>query len=243
MTLLERAPFLAVLASLVTVMALGEGQGPVVLSALALCVCLGLLLCFYRHGIRGQRAVFGLVLFLVLISSVRIAGVLSRPPAIPMRLRTEGVVTEVRPWGRTYVAVLDAPKGRFLLRLPFATVTGGATLVVEGVTRPLRRSSGRGFDEAQFWRGYGVTAWLSVARLEPASRQSWNLHRLRYAVSRLLTLHTPRLTAAYLRAAWTGHRDPSLNEAHRAWGTSHLLAVSGFHVGIVVFCASWLLRG
>ena len=242
MTVLERAPFLAILAALTVAMGAGERVGPAAFSILALFVASGVLLCSFQQNIRGQRALFAAMLFLTLLASLRIAHVLHRPLLPPLYVRGEGTVTEVRPWGRTYVAVLETREGRFLLRLPFATVTEGTRLAVEGVSRPLRRSGRGGFDEERFWRGYGVAAWLSPSKLEPTPRQPWNLHRLRYAVSRLLSIHLPKLTGAYLRAAWTGHRDESLNAAHRAWGTSHLLAVSGFHVGVVVLCAAPLLR-
>lgn len=241
MTLLARAPFLAILAALVSAMGLEAKAGLVALPFLALCVSAGVLLCSFLQEVRGQWPLFVLVLILTLLSSVRIVCVLHRSNPVPLRIRTEGTVAEVRPWGRTYVAVLDAPEGRFLLRLPFATVTEGMRLSAEGVSRPLRRAVGEGFDEERFWRAYGVGAWLLPSRLEPASRQPWNLHRVRHEVSRLLAIHMPGLTGAYLRAAWTGHRDTALNEAHRAWGTSHLLAVSGFHVGIVAACASRFL--
>lgn len=242
MTILERAPFLAILAALIAAMGLEEEAGPVLLPILAPFTAAGVLLCSFRKEERGQWPLFVLVLLLTLVASVRIVCVLYPPLPAPMSIRTEGTVTSVRPWGRTYAAVLDTPQGRFLLRLPFATVTEGMRLSAEGISRPLRRAAGTGFDEERFWRGYGVTAWLAASKLEPTPKQPWNLHRLRYEVSRLLTIHTPALTGAYLRAAWTGYRDASLNEAHRAWGTSHLLAVSGFHVGIVVFSASLLLR-
>jgi len=242
MTILERAPFLAILAGLITAMGLEEEAGPVLLPALALLTAAGVLLCSFRREERGQWPLFALVLLLTLLASVRIVSVLYRPLPAPMSIRTEGIVTSVRPWGRTYAVVLDTPQGRFLLRLPFATVTEGMRLSAEGISRPLRRAVGTGFDEERFWRGYGVTAWLTASKLEPTPRQPWNPHRLRYEVFRLLTIHTPALTGAYLRAAWTGYRDASLNEAHRAWGTSHLLAVSGFHVGGVVLAASLLLR-
>ena len=242
MTILERAPFLAILAGLITAMGLEEEAGPVLLPALALLTAAGVLLCSFRREERGQWPLFALVLLLTLLASVRIVSVLYRPLPAPMSIRTEGIVISVRPWGRTYAAVLDTPQGRFLLRLPFATVTEGMRLSAEGISRPLRRAAGAGFDEERFWRGYGVTAWLAASRLDPTPKQPWNLHRLRYGVSRLLTIHMPALTGAYLRAAWTGYRDASLNEAHRAWGTSHLLAVSGFHVGIVVFSVLLLLR-
>ena len=48
----------------------------------------------------------------------------------------------------------------------------------------------------------------------------------------------PERVGAYLKAVWLGERDYTLNELHRKWGTVHLLAVSGFHVGIVILCAS-----
>ena len=242
MTILVRAPFLAILAGLIAAMGLEEEAGPVLLPVLALLTAAGVLLCSFRREERGQWPLFALVLLLTLLASIRIVCVLYRPLPDLVSVRTEGTVTSVRPWGRTYVAVFDTPQGRFLLRLPFATVTEGMRLTAEGISRPLRRAVGTGFDEERFWRGYGVTAWLAASRLEPTPKQPWNLHRLRYEVSRLLTIHIPALTGAYLRAAWTGYRDASLNEAHRAWGTSHLLAVSGFHVGIVVFSVLLLLR-
>jgi competence protein ComEC len=57
-----------------------------------------------------------------------------------------------------------------------------------------------------------------------------------------MALHLPRLTGAYLNAAWTGKRDSDLNTVHRSWGTSHLLAVSGFHVGLVIMAASLVFK-
>ena len=61
---------------------------------------------------------------------------------------------------------------------------------------------------------------------------------MRYKISRFLTIHTPKLTGEYLKAAWLGEHTKELDEKHRKWGTSHLLAVSGFHVGIVILCVS-----
>ena len=179
MTILVRAPFLAILAGLIAAMGLEEEAGPVLLPVLALLTAAGVLLCSFRREERGQWPLFALVLLLTLLASIRMVCVLYRPLPDLVSVRTEGTVTSVRPWGRTYVAVFDTPQGRFLLRLPFATVTEGMRLTAEGISRPLRRAVGTGFDEERFWRGYGVTAWLAASRLEPTPEQPWNPHRLR----------------------------------------------------------------
>ena len=111
MTILERAPFLAILAGLITAMGLEEEAGPVLLPALALLTAAGVLLCSFRREERGQWPLFALVLLLTLLASVRIVSVLYRPLPAPMSIRTEGIVTSVRPWGRTYAVVLTPRRG------------------------------------------------------------------------------------------------------------------------------------
>ena len=73
--------------------------------------------------------------------------------------------------------------------------------------------------------------------------QKFSLPLMRQKISRTLTIHTPNLTAQYLKAAWLGEHTQELDNKHRKWGTSHLLAVSGFHVGIVILCAVFLFGG
>ena len=115
MTILKRVPFLAILAALIAAMGLEEEAGPVLLPILASFTAAGVLLCSFRKEERGQWPLFVLVLLLTLLASVRIVCVLYRPLPTSMIVRTEGIVTSVRPWGRTYTAVLDTPQGRFLL--------------------------------------------------------------------------------------------------------------------------------
>ena len=52
MTILERAPFLAILAGLITAMGLEEEAGPVLLPALALLTAAG---CFFYFGIHKKH--------------------------------------------------------------------------------------------------------------------------------------------------------------------------------------------
>ena len=242
MTVLARAPMLAVLGALVVCLAFFDRTGlPEVLFLSPLFV-LSFAFLTYKQEVRGQWPVLTVTLVIALSLALRIFCVLRQPAEGPRSIQVEGKVSLVRPWGRRhYAAVLNTPEGGFLMRLHFATLVEGMRLRVEGITRPLRPADwAGGFDEERYWRARGVVSWLSPSNIEPLP-SAWSLPRLRHAVSRALVIYMPPLTGAYLRAAWTGQRDEELYKSHRAWGTSHLLAVSGFHVSIFLLLISFLL--
>jgi competence protein ComEC len=64
----------------------------------------------------------------------------------------------------------------------------------------------------------------------------------RDALAKRISVRLPRLTAGYIAAAWIGERDEELNDFHRNAGTSHLLVVSGLHVGIVAAICTAVTR-
>lgn len=244
MAVLLRAPLLAVLGALVTATALFSATGAAGLILLSPLLAVGLALCTYERKIASQWPALLVLAGLTFLCALRMYLVLTCPPMPSRSVKTVGTVSLVRPWGRSFAAVIDTAEGSFLLRLHFAELVEGEHVKVEGVTRRLRSAGVRdGFDEERYWRARGVVARLSPSRLEPLPAKGWSLHRLRHRLSRALVIHMPSLTGAYLRAAWLGERDEALGRQHRAWGTSHLLAVSGFHVGIVVLCAALLLPG
>jgi len=148
-----------------------------------------------------------------------------------------------------YAVAIKTKEGGFVLKLPFGELVEGQRVRVEGTPRPFRSgsaASGSDFHEERFWRARGMTAQLTSVRFEVLRRtggvRDWSVHRWRYGLFRSLTLHMPPLTGAYLNAAWTGKRDDNLNKKHKLWGTSHILAVSGFHVGLLMLGASLLFR-
>ena len=242
MMILAHAPMLSVLGALVVSLALFDRTGSLWCLFLAPVFALGFSFLSYKEETRGQWPVLAVVLLMALLCALRIFCILDCPAEVPRSLQVEGTISLVRPWGdRNYVAVLDTPEGGFLLKLRFATLTEGMRLKVEGITRPLKsaRRSGR-FDEERYWRARGVRSWLLPSKTETLP-QSWSLPGIRYALYRKLVIYMPPLTGAYLRAAWIGQRDEKLYEAHRSWGTSHLLAVSGFHVGLVLLLISFFL--
>ncbi|MDR3231803.1 MAG: ComEC/Rec2 family competence protein, partial [Synergistaceae bacterium] len=251
MIILTRAPFLVILAGLTAALA-ADGSVVWAIPPIALVVVLGTMLVSFRVTLRGQRSVAAAVLIVALCCSSWVAFSLSRRPVLPSFVQAEGVVVESRPWGRLYAVSVNTKEGGFLLKLPFGELVEGQRVRVEGTPKPFKgtvsggSASGSDFREDRFWYARGMTAQLTSARFEPL-RQSgglrdWSVHRWRYGLFRSLTLHMPSLTGAYLNAAWTGKRDKDLNEKHKLFGTSHLLAVSGFHVGLLMLGASLVFR-
>ena len=250
MIILARAPFLVILASLAAMLALFDRFAGAfgLMSLFALLFAAGLLTSSFRIDIKGQWRVAAFVIVCTFLCSLWIAAVLNRKPSIPPFVKTTGIVVESRPWGRLYAVAVETPEGGFVLKRPVSGLPEGDRVRIEGVPRPFRGAeeesrnrSGSDFREDRFWYARGMTAQLISARIEFLPER-WSLHRWRYRLYRALTVQLPGLTAAYLNAAWTGKRDAALNDAHRSWGTSHLLAVSGFHVGIVMLCSSTFFR-
>lgn len=158
-------------------------------------------------------------------------------PALPGSLDTIGEITEVREMGSRYVYLVDTELGssRFVVetrRDGSDPLSLGDIVALSGEPVHFERSSKGGFDEFLFWRTRGADAKIARPDLIVIGRaRSFASYRS------FLTQHAmdvlPRRTAGYFTAMITGERDPRLSSLHRAAGTSHLLAVSGFHVGVV----------
>ena len=241
MEILRRSPALAVLISLVGGFFIYERAGALALIIFAPLFFSGVSFLTYENNLPSQWKIFFIGLGLVLIFSLRISFVLSATDIPNENFFNEtGLITQVRTWGKGYVTVVKTKNhGKLITRLHFATLTEGTRIKFDGSTRSLKRAKKSGdFDERNYWKARGVNSWVSLKNVEELPER-FNLYLLRHRLSRFLSIYTPKLTGEYLKAAWLGERTEELNNQHKKWGTSHLLAVSGFHVGIAVLCAGF----
>ena len=228
---------LAVLAGLASGLALYDRAGVWSFAVMVPVMYSAVMFSSYEGEIPGQWPIFLAGLAICAVCSARFAFVLARPAPQNITLtQATGTVSAVRSWGRQYVMTVDADNGKsYVVRLPFAEYMQGTRIKFDGATRSFTRNGT--FDEGRYWGARGVTSWLSIYNVEELG-EKFSFARFRYRLSKKLTMYFPEKTASYLKAMWLGERDKDLNDKHTRWGTVHLLAVSGFHVGIVVLCAS-----
>ena len=236
---------LAIFAGLLAGLAVVETLGALGFFAFVPMVVVGVALCSYERDAKNSWKVLAVMAVVSMICSLRIYAEFSRPDAKPVTLHdSEGVISYVRTWGKNYAAILSCETGDYVFILPPKNfkLYEGTRLKFTGVTNYFREKSGKSdFDEKKFWRARGVDARITLLDYEILP-EKFSFYKLRDSLSHFLRKNLPHLTSDYLRAAWLGDRVRDLNEKHQRWGTSHLLAVSGFHVGIVILCARKFFR-
>lgn len=204
----------------------------------------GIIFCTYKNDLPSQWEFFAYSLIIALLCSMRIYHVVSQPALKPYLLQdVTGTIEAVRTWGkRNYVAVIGTEHdGKFVTRLHFMTLMEGTRIKFTSPVTPLKPSHSKGgneFSELRYWKARGVKGWVKLSHYEELP-EKFSINLMRYKLSRLLSIYMPELTGRYLKAAWLGERVDLLNDSHKKWGTVHLLAVSGFHVAIVIFCAGF----
>ena len=237
MRILQRAPMLGVFIALISGLALYDKAGLFALIFGVPLIFIGVMFCSYEDDYPEQWRVFLFALVFVALCSLRVGYEVSRPNVSQEFTITNetGTITNLRQWGRIYAAEIETENyGKLAAKLQFAEIMPGTRIKFDGVTSIFSISGN--FDEAKFWRAQGVNSWLKLYEYKELPVK-FSFARLRYRISRYVSIHMPERTAAYIKAM-LGERDYTLNISHRRWGTSHLLAVSGFHVGLVILCMS-----
>jgi competence protein ComEC len=106
-----------------------------------------------------------------------------------------------------------------------------------------RAGEPRKFDEFLYWKARGAPISVNTRKSGViVTGREYGAPYVRYLLSGRIKTILPRRTAGYISAAWLGERDHDLTELHRNAGTSHILAVSGLHIGMAYAIFWFLLR-
>jgi competence protein ComEC len=220
---------------------------PAVSLALALTASAGWFLIGSEHPAKSSIPVM-CVLFLISAAGaaficVRVLSV----GAVPRYADVTGTVLSDMKWGYARAALVRAdssgvlrPGGKYVIKYDGKSdIEPGDVIHFSGGAERFDRADGaRAFDEFLYWKAKGASFAVVSPKIEVIGKRrgiaSW-----RAALGGRIARSLPKRTAGYVAASWIGERYAELTDFHRNAGTSHLLAVSGLHVGIV-FALCWL---
>lgn len=247
MSPLASAPFLVVFAGWCAGLSSSSRFNPLVAALIGAFLSFAFLLVGTRHLPPGWGVFLPTTLLLVAVPIVILVARVQTPPSGERPFEGKAIVVSERSWGFRHALVLKTGEGRLLcLESPEKTYREGMELHVKGKVISLEQlfpNRAGDFDGALYWRGKGVKEGFRPWQIESRERSVAGLASWRTFIRKKLLLNLPPLVRGHLLAAWTGEKDPEVSDLHKRWGTAHLLAVSGFHVGIVAAVLLWCLRG
>lgn len=232
---MSRVPALFILVALCAEISFFERASKTALPFIALFVLIGLCLIF-RAG--WELSIVVALAVTTIFCSVAIVYSLFSPPPENGRIESEAIIADVRKFGWAQAVTLKTDSGTFVMKRQKNEVYRlGETLYVTGWIRNFtpKVSEKSSFREDLFWRVRGVSAEISASDVKRVSGIVTWRGRLHNAFSNF-----PPLLRGYLNAMWTGVRNTELQSKHSRWGTVHLLAISGFHTGIVAWGGSFI---
>lgn len=191
----------------------------------------------------GWFTTFVLILLMTFGISLWLSNRISFEPQIPSTIETEGKVVRNSQWGRRRVLLISTGYGKMAAYThPSSAPQEGSKVILRGATFDFKRSDRKGsFDEYLYWRSKGAAKKIIPLELHVTAPPQ-GIYRWRNFLERKISEDLPELMSGYMFALTLGIRDKKLAEKHRDAGTVHLLAVSGFHVGILAAMAGLFLK-
>ena len=228
------------------------GTGVVFAALLALAFSVGWICLGTEYPAKSSLPVAATILAVSVLGVLYINAQITRevffPKSYPKSIEASGVVLSDRRMGYTQTALVHVKPGRFARGQKFVLkhygeLRGGDIVRFTGDVAAFQRAAEpRKFDEFLYWRARGASASVNARKIEVTGREL-GLPHVRYLLGERIKAALPRRTAGYIAAAWLGERDGELAELHRNAGTSHILAVSGLHIGMAYAICWFLFRG
>jgi len=245
-TSLGKAPSLPVLAGVCGSLLFYDMQMPLLLCPLAgILVTAGIVFLSSGSVVKGFWYVLSFaILFSMAISCFCLLRVNSEQVS-PGSVHIKGYVAYERPWGSRRAIIISSSGSKYVAFIPSVKgVKEGDGIEMNGIVLPFRRTSAAkgGFREDLYWKARGVVSELIPESMKILSPSRFSIHYWRTVLRMKILLSVPEKTRGYVLASWLGIKDPDLVKSHSAFGTVHLLAVSGFHVAMVASGLFFLFR-
>ncbi|MDD4160647.1 MAG: ComEC/Rec2 family competence protein [Synergistaceae bacterium] len=190
----------------------------------------------------GWISAFAAVVILTFAASLWLSIRIVSEYNIPSTIRSEGRVLMNRQWGSHRALLISTEFGNMTAYLhPSSAPAEGSDINLRAAVFDFQREKKEGFDEYLYWRSKGALKKILLLDLEVTAPPS-GLSRWRNFLEKKIREDLPDQMSGYMLALTLGIRDKKLTEMHRKAGTVHLLAVSGFHVGILAGLAGIFLR-
>lgn len=240
-SLLCRAPALLLLESCLLALFLRDGGIPLwgVLSVAQFVLGGQMLISEERWAAR--KALFAGGLFVLSLTlPLWLCLELEREEPLPGGLTGRFMVTDRRPWGNGELLQLEDGAGAgWIAAAPrqMKGVVEGDLVRFSAQVAPLKVEGERSeFSPSRYWRARGVRGELRNISAYGFIGKSFSIHRFRQLLRERIEKLPPK-SGALTAAVLLGDREASLREDHRRWGTSHILAVSGWHVALALALA------
>lgn len=243
-TLINRAPFLAPLLFIISLLEFTERGIPYAIGLLAsLLIILALFGLLEPDWDKTRIQIAGVLLVLAIVISALIFVRSRQRPLLYQSFHGRCIIAERRALGQTLTFRLEDENGDGWLwqkRGEFDSLSEGMAFELTADIEQLDKDKDGNFNEFRYWRARGVLGKLSNVRCIRELKPAFSLHSFRQRIRERLSILPQRvreLTAAVL----LGDRGRQISQNHQRWGTTYLLAVSGWHVGLCLSlcCIIW----
>ncbi len=182
------------------------------------------------------------IFFVILFSCVSLYRI-NIKTVFPDTVDCQGTVLSVRPWGKNCALLISTDYGRVTVYTNCnAAPASGAKIRLKAAVFDFKKAEKPGaFDEEKYWEAKGAKKKCTVLKLESIGAPNL-FYRWRNFLDKRIKERLPEKSAQYMAAITLGEKSRELAELHRKSGTSHLLAVSGFHVAILAGIGYVLFR-